>query len=224
MMKIAILGGTGDLGGGLAWQLAKAGHAVIIGSRRGEAGAEAARSLAERLAAEGIPGEPSGSDNASAAAACDIAILVVPFAHQMATVEPLKVQLAGKILVDATVPLVPPKVARVQLPEEGSAAQRSQAALGEDVRVVSAFQNVPAHALHHDDDIDLDVLVSGDKRADREVVADLIASIGLRPVHAGPLANSAAAEALTSVLIFINKQFKCHSGLRITGIPGAPAP
>lgn len=219
MTKIAIIGGTGDLGGGLAWRLAKAGKEVLIGSRGSETGAEAARSLGERLARANISSFPKGGDNATMVSDCDIAILSVPGSQQLDVLAPLKDCLSGKILIDTTVPLVPPRVARVQLPPEGSAAQRSQIFLGETVRVVSAFQNVAAHALNGDDEIDVDVLISGDSRADREIVADLVASMGLNPVHAGALANAAAAEALTSVLIFINKQFQCYSGVRITGIP-----
>jgi NADPH-dependent F420 reductase len=125
---------------------------------------------------------------------------------------------AGKIVVDTTVPLVPPKVMRVQLPPEGSAAVRAQRLLGGGVTVVSAFHNVAAHKLATDEDIDCDVLVFGDDKAARAKVVSLANQAGLRGLHGGMLANSAAAEALTSVLIFINKTYSVDgAGIRITG-------
>ena len=127
-------------------------------------------------------------------------------------------QVLGKIVVDTTVPLVPPKVMRVQLPPEGSAALRAQQALGEGVRVVSAFHNVAAHKLATDEAVACDVLVFGDEKAAREEVLQVVEDCGLRGLHAGALANSAAAEALTSVLIFINKHYAADgAGLQITG-------
>jgi len=126
----------------------------------------------------------------------------------------------GKILIDATVPLVPPKVARVQLPSEGSAVAAIQRELGASVRVVSAFQNVSAHHLKDlSHPVDCDVLVCGDDPAAREIVVDLAADIGLRGIHAGPIANSAPTEALTSILISITMRYKIQgAGIRITGL------
>ena len=131
-----------------------------------------------------------------------------------------KAGLAGKILIDTTVPLVPPKVGRVQLPDEGCAALIAQAILGEDVRVVSAMQNVGAlHLSHLDEEIDCDVLVTGDSVEARDEVIGLLKDIGLRGFSAGPLANAAAAEALTSILISINRLYKSdRAGIRITGV------
>jgi NADPH-dependent F420 reductase len=126
--------------------------------------------------------------------------------------------LQGKILIDVTVPLVPPKVARVQLPEQGSAGEIAQALLGEEVRVVSAFQNVAAAHLQEGRGLDCDVLVSGNKKAAREEVVKLVEAAGMRGLHAGMINNAAAAEALTSVLITINKQYSCHAGIKITGL------
>jgi NADPH-dependent F420 reductase len=148
-------------------------------------------------------------------------VLTVPFAAQRPIVEEVRSALAGKILVDATVPVVPPKVARVQLPAGGSAVAAIQAMLGESVRVVSAFQNVSAHALKElERDVDCDVLVCGDNVEARETVIRLAAAIGLRGIHAGPIVNSAAAEALTSILIAINRRYKIPgAGIRITGLP-----
>ena len=129
---------------------------------------------------------------------------------------------AGKLVIDTTVPLVPPKVARVQLPPEQSAALAAQQRLGPGVRVVAAFHTIAAHKLQSDEPIDCDVLVFGDEPKDREVVIALAHAIGLRGIHAGPLANSVAAEALTSVLIGINRAYKADgAGIRITGIAGS---
>ena len=217
--KIAILGGTGALGGGLARRWSSAGHHVYIGSRSREKADQALKELVEVMAGRGETIENVyARDNKRAAAEADIVVLTVPFSHQLSTLETVRDELKGKILIDVTVPLVPPKVARVQLPEEGSAGLRAQAFLGEEVSVVSAFQNVAADHLLEDRDIDCDVLVTGDKKDDREVVLGLVKDAGLRGFHAGSLANSVVAEAMTSVLIFINKQHKCHSGIRISGL------
>jgi hypothetical protein len=125
---------------------------------------------------------------------------------------------SDKIVVDTTVPLVPPKVARVQLPPEGSAAQIAQSILGQGVQVVSAFHHVAAHKLARDQAVACDVLVFGDSKAARGRVVKLAEALGLRGVHGGALANSAAAEALTSVLIFINRAHKVDgAGISITG-------
>ena len=124
----------------------------------------------------------------------------------------------GKVLVDVTVPLVPPRVARVQLPPEGSAGMIAQKLLGEEVQVVSALQNVAAAHLQADMDILCDVLVTGNEKTARQSVIDLTEAMGMRGFHAGLIHNAAAAEALTSVLININKQYKTHAGLRLTGI------
>jgi NADPH-dependent F420 reductase len=144
----------------------------------------------------------------------------VPFAHQISTLETVKPGLIGKVLVDVTVPLVPPKVGTVQLPASGSAAQAAQACLGDDVQVVSAFQNVGAQHLNEDHAIACDVLVTGNKRAARDTVISLVEALGLKGWHAGPLANAAAAEAMTSVLITINRHHKIEgAGIVITGEP-----
>lgn len=216
---IAVLGGTGQEGGGLALRWAKAGHHVILGSRDAAKAAAAAAGMKAKLGAAQVAGDA----NVSAAAAADIVVLTVPFAAQRATVEEVRGALAGKILIDATAPLVPPKVARVQLPAGGSAVAAIQAMLGEEVRVVAAFQNVSAHHLHDlDHAIDCDVLVCGDDPAARDVAIGLAADIGLRGIHAGPIVNSAAAEALTSILIAMNMRYKVPgTGIRITGLPPA---
>ncbi|MBI1383379.1 MAG: NADPH-dependent F420 reductase [Rhizobiales bacterium] len=214
---VAVVGGTGALGSGLAGRLAKAGYDVIIGSRSPERAAAAAQAMTG-----GAGRRVSGAGNADAAARAEVVLLTVPWADQRATLEAIRPSLSGKLLVDTTVPLVPPRVARVQLPPEGSAALAAQALLGAEARIVSAFHNVAAHKLQKDMVIECDVLVFGDKAEDREIVVAMANAIGLRGLHAGPLANSAAAEALTSVLIGINRNYKVDgAGLRITGIAEA---
>lgn len=211
---IAVVGGTGNLGSAIAWRLAKAGHQVIIGSRSAEVAIARAEELGHGL---------TGMANADAAQAGDIVLVTVPFSAQAATLADIKPHVAGKIVVDTTVPLVPPKVMRVQLPEEGSAAICASNLLGDDVRLVAAFHNVAAHRLAEDGFVDCDILVFGDDKAARAEVVALAEAIGQRGIHAGPLVNAAAAEAMTSLLIFINKNYKVDgAGIRITGELNAP--
>ncbi len=219
---LAILGGTGDLGTGLARRWAQAGYRVIIGSRTQEKADAAVADLREVMAERGV-GEVTvqAMENLAAAEAADIVTLTVPFSHQASTLERVAPALQGKILVDVTVPLVPPRVARVQLPAEGSAGQIAQAILGDDVAVVSAFQNVAAAHLQEGRGVDCDVLVCGNKKEARAEVIKLVEAAGMRGFHAGMINNAAAAEALTSVLITINKQYSCHAGIRITGLDDA---
>jgi NADPH-dependent F420 reductase len=158
-------------------------------------------------------------ENARAAAAADIVVLTVPFAHHADIVGIIRDAVRGKVLVDTTVPLMPPRVGTVQLPAGGCAALETQRLVDPSTNVVSAFQNVAADKMRSLEPIDCDVLVAGDSKEAREVTAELVRAAGLRPFHAGPLANSAAAEALTSVLITLNRQFKCQTGIRITGLP-----
>jgi len=210
-MKIAILGGTGALGLGLASRWIRSGHEVLIGSRT----IESAKSACGKLNIN----EDQGMLNVDAAKQAEIACLTVPFSFQLDILSEVKDALSGKILIDGTVPLVPPKVMRVQLPKEGCAAIKAQTLLGDSVQVISAFQNISAELLQTDAEIDCDVLVCGDKRDSREQVIALVNDAGLTGWHAGPLCNSAAAEALTSVLIAINKNHTIkHSGIKITGV------
>ena len=220
---IAVLGGTGAEGSGLAFRWALAGHEVIVGSRD----AAKARATADELNAL-LDGSRSdiraaairGATNAEAARAAQVVVLTVPYSAQAATAGSVRAELDGKIVVDVTVPLAPP-VDRVQLPGGESAVFALQRSLGSGVKVVSAFQNVSAtHLRDPSHEIDCDVLVCGDDRDARERVVALAADAGLRGVHAGALANSAAVEAMTSVLIAINKHYKVRaSGVRITGVP-----
>lgn len=216
LSTIAIIGGTGAEGSGIAVRLAHAGYRVILGSRDRSKGEHVAKELNE------IAGRPliSFETNELAAAAADIVVLTVPYAVQLATIETIRAALSGKILIDATVPLMPPKVSVVQLPGGESAVFKAQALLGPEVRVVSAFQNVSAHKLKDlKADADCDVLVCADDPAARATVIEIVQRIGLRGIDAGQLCNSVAAEALTSILININRKYKAHgAGIRITGL------
>ena len=211
---IAILGGTGDLGTGLAIRWSRAGHQIVIGSRTMEK-AQAAVDALKKIS----PDTPAQAmENGDAAAAGNIVVLTVPAEHQLSTLEGVQAHLKGKILIDVTVPLVPPKVGTVQLPPEGSAGKRAQTMLGDDVMVVTAFQNIAAHLLQQDVVIECDVLVAGNKKAARDRVIELVEEAGMNGWHAGPIENSAAAEALTSILIQINRKHDIsHSGLKIVG-------
>jgi NADPH-dependent F420 reductase len=216
---IAIIGGTGNLGAGLARRFLRAGFRVIVGSRTQEkayAMVEELRSVMADYDIESV--NVDAKQNTAAADDADVVICTVPFAHQQTTLASIKEQLLGKILINTTVPLVPPRVARVNLPEGGSAAQIAQNMLGEGVSVVSAFQNVAAYHLQEGHEMSCDVLVCGNRKEARAKVIELIEAIGMRGIHAGSIDNSAATEAMTSLLLFINKQNQCHAGISITGL------
>jgi NADPH-dependent F420 reductase len=216
LFSICVVGGTGAEGSGLAMRWAHAGHSVTIGSRDESKAQEAARELNVILGKELI----SGTESRKGVVVADIVVLTVPFAAQMGTVTGLQTELAGKILIDVTVPLVPPKVSRVQLPPTDSCVVAVQQLLGDKVRVVSAFQNVSAHKLKNlVHSIDCDVLVTGDDKEARTIGMALAEAAGLRGIDAGPLANSVVAESLTSLLIWINRSYKIpDAGIRITGL------
>ena len=162
-------------------------------------------------------------ENAHAAEAGEIVVLTVPYENHAPTLDAIRDKVQGKIVIDVTVPLMPPKVRTVQLPEGGSCAKAAQAQLGDDVRVVSAFQNVAAtHLADLEHDIDCDVLVCGNDPEAREVVVKLSEDASMKAWHAGVIANSAISEALTSALIFMNGRYKiAGAGIRITGTPGS---
>lgn len=215
---LAILGGTGNEGPGLALRWANAGHTVIIGSRQ----AEKAQQTADTLNAKLEPGHRvQAMTNPEAAQACEVAVLTVPYTAQNALLESLKSFLAGKILINVNVALNPPKVARVYIPAEGSASEQAQAILGPEIPVVGAFQNVGAHSLEDlTRPIHCDVLICSDDKAAKAVALQLAADIGTRGIDAGPLVNSKAVEAMTSVLIGINIRYKVPAaGIRITNLP-----
>ncbi len=217
--SIAVLGGTGAEGSGLALRWARAGHPVTIGSRA----AERAVAHATALQAQAPTARIYGAENLAAAAAAELIVLSVPYSAHTPTLEHVRPALQGKILVDLTVPLQPPAVRRVHLPPGQAAALEAQALLGDEVRVVAAFQNVSAEALAKDGAaVDCDVLICGNDPAARETVVALAAAAGMRGLHAGQLANAVAVEALTPVLLFLNRRYGSqHSGIRITGLADA---
>jgi 8-hydroxy-5-deazaflavin:NADPH oxidoreductase len=213
---IAVIGGTGAEGGGIALRLAHAGYRVIIGTRDPVKGADVVAKLNQALKEPAL----ECRENVQAANTADMVILAVPYSAQTAMINAIRKSLDGKILIDATVPLAPPKVSHVKLPTGGSAVANVQAALGNGVRVVAAFQNVSAHRLLKlGSDVDCDVLVCGDDADARQTVINLATKMGLHAIDAGPICNSAAVEALTSILIWINRKYKVPgSGIRITGL------
>ena len=216
---IAVLGGTGHLGGGLVYRWCKAGLDIVIGSRSKPKAAEAAEAVAER-----VPGASVRSmTNEEAASEADIVVLSVPFSHQKQALEAIRDHVQGKIVIDTTVSLVPPKVWTVQLPPDGCAGVIAQKILGDGSRVVSAFQNVAASHVNSDCQIHCDVLVCGNDEDARQQVIELANLAGMKAWHAGPIENAAAAEALTSVLISLNRHHKIRgSGIVITGEPSVP--
>lgn len=213
---IAIAGGTGKEGKGLAYRWAKAGYQLIIGSRQLEKAQAAANDLNQLLKDSS---KVTGMVNEEAVKQADLVVLTVPFSAHIPTLQGLKEALKGKILVDVSVPLVPPKVTRVQMPPAGSAALEAKQVLGEDARIVSAFQNISYEHLLNDEEITCDVLVTGTDKEARLIVLKLIADAGMIGWDAGPLENSIVQEGLTSILIGINKQFGIQSaGIQITGV------
>jgi len=215
LLTIAVLGGTGKEGKGLAYRWAKAGYKVLIGSRSSERAVTTASEIMEML--EGAS-SLVGTSNLEAAQLADIVVVTVPYAAHRETLESVKDMLKGKILIDATVPLVPPKVSKVQMPIAGSAAQEAKEIVGEGVEVVAAFQNVSHELLLNDTDVECDVLVTGTSKDARTEALRLVEAAGLIGWDAGPIENSVVVEGLTSVLININKQYgSTYAGIKITG-------
>jgi NADPH-dependent F420 reductase len=215
-MRIAVIGGTGKEGRGLIIRWALAGHDVIIGSRTA-AKAEAAAAESATVA----PGRITGTDNVSAATSCELAVLTVPYAAHAETLKSIQAALAGKILVDITVPLQPPKVSQVHLPPGLSAALEAQAIVGPQTPVAAALHHVSSvHLADPQHVIDCDALFCTDDARARTVVHGLLKDLGLRPVDVGALRNAIALESITPLLLHINRTFKIPSaGIRITGLP-----
>lgn len=212
MASIAVIGGTGHLGKAIARRLAKAGHEVTIGSRT----ADKAQAVAAEI------GAAQGTDNATAAQGKEIVIVTVPYSSQADTLRQIAPLVGDAIVVDTTVPLVPPKVMRVQLPAAGSAAAEAREHLGPDVRLVTAFHSVAAHILDTDARVECDVLVFSDDIEARQRIVDLCPDMELRGLSGGALVNSAAAEALTSILIYMNKTYSADgAGIRFTNLTTA---
>ena len=219
LLSIAVLGGTGKEGKGLAYRWARAGYHVFIGSRAEEKAIATAKELREML---GGGSSIIGMDNLRAAKEANIIVLSVPYSAHRDTLETVKSELQGKILIDVTVPLVPPKVATVQMPAAGSAAQEAREILGEGVQVCAAFQNISYEHLLDDADVECDVLVTGTSKDARAETIKLVEAAGLKGWDAGPIENSVVVEGMTSVLIGINKKYgSTHAGIKITGANNA---
>lgn len=215
LVRIAVLGGTGKEGKGLAYRWAKAGYRVLIGSRSSERAVTTASEIMELL--EGSS-SVVGTTNLEAAQQADIVVITVPYSAHRGTLESVKDVLKGKLLIDVTVPLVPPKLSKVQMPGAGSAAQEAKEIAGEDVQVTAAFQNISHELLFDEDDINCDVLVTGTSKEARAETLMLVEAAGLTGWDAGPIENSVVVEGLASVLIHINKRYgSTHAGIRITG-------
>ena len=215
LYTIAVLGGTGKEGKGLAYRWAKAGYKVLIGSRSSERAVTAASEIMELL-----EGSSSlvGTSNLEAAELAEIVVITVPYSAHRETLESVKDVLKGKLLIDVTVPLVPPKVTKVQMPAAGSAAQEAKEIVGEGVEVCAAFQNISHEHLLTDEDVECDVLVTGTSKDARIETLRLVEATGLTGWDAGPIENTVVVEGLTSVLININKQYgSTHAGIKITG-------
>jgi NADPH-dependent F420 reductase len=215
VVTIGILGGTGKEGSGLAMRWALNGYRVVIGSRDAERAAARAAELNAALNGEYIVGQ----SNAEAATEADYVVLSVPYDAHRATLESVKAQLNGKVMIDLTVPLAPPNITQVNVPAGKSAALEAQSYLGDSVKVVAAFQNVSAVKLKDPSTVvDCDVLVCGNDADAKQGVIQLVEATGMRGIDAGPLANAVAVEALTPVLLYINKTYKVKgAGIRITG-------
>ncbi|WP_107764366.1 NADPH-dependent F420 reductase [Nocardioides terrigena] len=218
---VSILGGTGNLGYGLALRLGRAGVSVVIGSRS----SERAEQAAERAAVAVPDGEFRGGSNEAAAAAADrVVVVAVPFANQVSTLKSVAGELrAGQVVLDATVPLGPAVGGRpTQLIGvwSGSAAQQARGAVPDHIGVVSGLHTLSAATLERlDESLDQDTLVCGDSAEDKRVVTEVLANIdGLRVVDAGRLEMSRMVEGLTPLLIGINIRNKTHAGIRVVGL------
>ena len=218
-ISIAILGGTGNEGKGLAYRWAKAGLSIIIGSRSEEKAQQAIEELKPLL--KSSIKNVRAMENIGAAKAADLIVLTVPYKVQAEMVKNVAPFCNGKIVVNVTVPLNPPKVTKVFVPDAGSAAQEAQLILGEEASVVAAFQNVSFEHLLSDGEINCDVLVCGKGKEARSIVLALVEKAGMNGWDAGPIENAVVVEGLTSILIGINKEFGVKSsGIRISGVPG----
>jgi 8-hydroxy-5-deazaflavin:NADPH oxidoreductase len=215
-MKIAIVGGTGKEGHGIALRWLKAGHALRIGSRDPK---KAVAKADELRALVGGDVDVVGLDNAGAVRDAQVVLLSVPYAGHAEIVRGLQHELAGKIVIDITVPLQPPHVRRVFVPESKAAALETQAITEGRARVVAALHHVSSVHLAAEHAIDCNVLVCSDDEGALQITLALMTDLHLRGIHAGPLANSVALESLTPVLLHINKHYKNPGvGIRITGL------
>jgi NADPH-dependent F420 reductase len=216
---IAVIGGTGAEGTGLAFRWAAAGYPIVIGSRSAEKAVSVASELAALLPAGSAP--VHGAANPEAAAAVSIVVLSVPYDAQAATIDAVREAAQGKLVITVVVPVKPPRVTVVWHPPGESAAQEAQAQFGDGVKVVAAFQNISAKYLKELSwQPDCDILVTGDDKSAKQTTIELAQVAGFRGIDAGPLANSSVVEGLTAVLRGINVRNKVKdSGIRITGLP-----
>jgi len=220
---IAVIGGTGPEGFGLALRWAHAGETIIIGSRDAKRAQDAAGKIKEKV---GAHAQVSGEENSAACAATDLIVLTVPFESQANLLKQLKTAIRpGSVVIDATVPLaasVGGRASRTLGVWQGSAAQQTAELVPKGVTVVAAFQNVSAELLNQNGPVDCDVLVCSDDANASQLVRSLAAKIpGVRPVDGGKLENARIVEQITALLIGINIRSKAHSGIRITGLPEA---
>ncbi|MCJ7723873.1 MAG: NADPH-dependent F420 reductase [Anaerolineales bacterium] len=214
---IAIIGGTGKEGKGLAYRWAKAGYRLIIGSRSIEKALAVAQELNDKLYGTAMI---QGMDNLQAALTADLVVLTVPYVVHREMLEGLKDTLRGKLLIDVTVPLNPQKASRVQMPPAGSAAQEAHEILGDGSEIAAAFQNISYELLMQENiRISCDVLVTGTSKTARSEALELVHAAGLIGWDAGPIENSVVIEGMTSILIGINKKYgSTHAGIQITGV------
>jgi hypothetical protein len=216
LLTIAILGGTGKEGKGLAYRWARAGYKILIGSRTPDKAVRVAEEISMMLGGQSYI---EGMGNPEAAKGADIIVLTVPYSVHGVTLDSVKDVVQGKLVIDVTVPLVPPKVSKVQMPAAGSAAQEARKLLGEGVEVCAAFQNISHEHLLGDANVECDVLVTGTSKDARAETIKLVHAAGLIGWDAGPIENSVVIEGLTSVLIGINKKYgSTHAGIKITGV------
>lgn len=216
LMTIAVIGGTGKEGKGLAYRWAKAGYRVLIGSRTPEKAIVTASEIIQLL-----DGGSStvGMANVDAVKEANVVVLTVPYSAHRETIESIKDVLVGKILIDVTVPLMPSNLKKVMIPPAGSAAQEAKQILGDKADIAAAFHSISHEYLLQDNEVDCDVLVTGTSKETRDDALLLVSAAGLTGWDAGPIENSIVVEGLTSVLININKRYGSkHAGIKITGV------
>ncbi len=216
LLTIAVLGGTGREGKGLAYRWAKAGYRVVIGSRSDQKAIQAAAELVEALdgAASAV-----GMSNLEAARIAEIVVLTVPYSAHRRILKSIAPALNGKLLIDVTVPLLPGQLSKVHMPAAGSAAQEALRILGAEVQIAAAFHNVPHELLLSDSEIESEVLVTGTSKEARTEALTLVTAAGLKGWDAGGIENSVVPEGLASILIHINRRYgSTHAGIKITGV------
>ncbi len=213
--NVAILGGTGAFGSGLAYRLAQAGVDVVIGSRSLDRAKETALQIKEALGAANV----TGLGNVDAAGAAELVVLSIPNLGRENILKQLASVMDGQILVDVTVPFADGDILRLAPPAEGSNAQQTAAILGDTAKVVTGFHSVSAKLLKDDGDIEGDAIIAGDDSESKHAVAELCELIGLRPIDVGGLHHARTLEGTTPIIIGMNKRLKSrHIGIRFTGV------